>query len=210
LCYSFSVLSWKAWCYVDYCSLLSNSIWCSISMLCSDNADCVTYFSLISRWCSFIRKLIILPVSPIYTCPQEQNILYILELSGGSWSLGFLKIYPIFLGSLKFGYCVSLICLPIRSVVLLTYGRMDRILSSDCVSETVVLFAYLLIVLLYLFCRVRFSVRLILNDWVLSVDILYQRWWKFYVQVNQLQTVFVVMTRHIGIYLCWFSVYLKV
>jgi len=55
--------------------VLSNSI-CSVSMLCSDNADCVTCFSLTSYWCSFIRRLIILPVSPMYICPQEQGILY--------------------------------------------------------------------------------------------------------------------------------------
>jgi len=68
----------------------------------SDNADCVACFSLISYWCSFIHRLNILPVSSIYTCPQEQNILYTpAKLSGSLWSLGFLKIYPIFLGDLK-------------------------------------------------------------------------------------------------------------
>ena len=75
----------------------SNSIWCPISMSCSDNADCVTCFSLTSRWCSFIRRLTILPVSPMYTYPQEQDILYApAELSEGLWSLGCLKICSIF------------------------------------------------------------------------------------------------------------------
>jgi len=110
---------------------------------CSDNADCVICFNLISHWCSFIRRLTILPVSPMYTCPQKQDILYIpAELSGGLWSLGFLKICPIFLCGLKI---VRILCLfnilLIQSFVPLTYERMDRILSSDCVSETVVLFA---------------------------------------------------------------------
>ena len=134
-------------------------------MLCSDNAHCVTCFSLTSRWCSFIRRLTILPVSPMYTCPQEQDILYTLaEQSGGLWSLGFLKICPIFLGGLKI---IRILCLfnilPIRSVVPLTYGRTDRILSSSCTSETVVLFACLLIVLIMsffvvsVFCKVSFK-----------------------------------------------------
>jgi len=37
-------------------------------------------------------------------------------------------------------------------------------LSFDCVSKTVVLFAYLLIVLIMSFFHVRFSVKLFLND----------------------------------------------
>ena len=49
--------------------------------------------------------------------------------------------------------------LPIRSVVPLTYGRMDRILSSDCMTETVVLFAYLLIVLIMSFLSCPFSCK---------------------------------------------------
>ena len=62
---------------------------------------------------------------------------------------------------------VRILCLfnilPIRSVVLLTYGRMDRILSSGCVSEIVVLFACLLIVLIMsflscpFFCKASFK-----------------------------------------------------
>ena len=94
---------------------------------------------------------------PMYTCPQEQGILYTpAELSGGLWSLEFLKICPIFLGGLKI---IRILCLfnilPIWFVVPLTYGRMDRILSSGCVSETVVLFACLLIVLImpFLLCQ---------------------------------------------------------
>ena len=80
--------------------------------------------------CSFIRRLTILPVSPMYTCPQEQNILYTpAELSGGLWSLGFFKICPIFLDGLENLKIVWILCLfnilPIRSVVPLTYGRID-------------------------------------------------------------------------------------
>jgi len=64
--------------------VLSNSIWWPVLMLCSDSADCVTCFNLTSRWCSFIRRLTILPVSSMYTYPQEQGILYTpAELSGG-------------------------------------------------------------------------------------------------------------------------------
>jgi len=125
--------------------VLSNSIWYSVSLLCSDNADCETCFR--HHIGSFIRRLTILPVSPMYTCPQEQDILYTpAELNGGLWFLGFLKICPIFLDDLKI---VRILCLfnilPIRSVAPLIYGRMNRIFSSDCVSETVVLFACLLI-----------------------------------------------------------------
>jgi len=129
-------------------------------MLCSDNADCVTYFSLISRWCSFIRRLTILPVSSMYTCSQ-QGILYIpMELSG-FWFLGFLKICPIFLG-LKIVWILYLFnILPIRPVIPLIYGKMDKIFSSDCVSEIVVLFACLLIVISFLscpfFCKTNFK-----------------------------------------------------
>jgi len=48
------------------------------------------------------HRLTILPVSPIYTCPQEQNILYTLvELSGGLWSLGYLQICLIFFAWFK-------------------------------------------------------------------------------------------------------------
>ena len=53
-----------------------------------------------ARWCSFIRMLIILPISPMYNFPQ--GILYILlKLSRDLWSLKFLKICSIFLGGLK-------------------------------------------------------------------------------------------------------------
>jgi len=57
--------------------VLSNSIWCPVSMLCSDNADCVTCFSLTSCQCSSIHRFTIFPVSSMYTCPQEQDILNI-------------------------------------------------------------------------------------------------------------------------------------
>ena len=150
--------------------VLSNSIWYSVSLLCSDNADCETCFR--HHIGSFIRRLTILPVSSMYTCPQEQDILYTLaELNGGLWFLGFLKICPIFLDGLKI---VQILCLlnilPIRSVAPLIYGRMNRIFSSDCVSETVVLFACLLIMSFLscpFFCCVRFFVRLI--KWLNSV-----------------------------------------
>ena len=124
----------------------------------------MTYFSLTSRWCSFIRRLTILLVSPMYIYPQEQSILYTpAELSRDLWSLVFPKICRILLG-LKI---IRILCLfnilPIRSVVPLTYGRMDRILSSSCVSKTVVLFACLLIVLIMsflsclFFCKTSFK-----------------------------------------------------
>ena len=68
------------------------------------------------------------------------------------------------MGGLKI---VRILCLfnilPIQSVVPLTYGRIDRILSSGCVSETVVLFACLLIVLIMsfllcpFFCKASFK-----------------------------------------------------
>ena len=76
---------------------------------------------------------------------------------------GFFKICPIFLDDLKIIRILYLFnILPIRSVVSLTYGRMDRIFSSGCVSETVVLFVYLLIVLIIFlscpfFCKVSFK-----------------------------------------------------
>jgi len=188
-------------------------------MLCSDSA-CVTCFNLTSHWCSFIRRLTILSISPMYTCLQKQGILYIpAELSGGLWSLGFLKICPIFLGGLKIVWilCDLFNILPIRSVVPLTYGRMDKILSSDYVSETIVLFAVYWLFWLCLFCRVLFSVRLFLSDWVLSVDVLCQRWWKLYVQVNWLFLCWVVvLTRHVDIYLCvgflytWWPIYIYI
>jgi len=74
------------------------------------NADCVACFSLTSRWCTFFHKLTILPISPMYTCPQEQGIFYTpSELNRGLWSLGFLKISPIFLGGLKIVWILYLI-----------------------------------------------------------------------------------------------------
>jgi len=145
--------------------VLLNSIWCPVSMLCSDNADCVMYFSLTSRWCSFIRRSFdhSLGFSNVYL-PAEDILYTPAELSGDLWSLGFLKICPIFLGDLRI---VRILCLfnilPIRSVVLSLYGRIDRILSSGCASEVVVLFACLLIVLIMsflsypFFCKASFK-----------------------------------------------------
>jgi len=109
------------------------------SMLCSDNVDCVTCFSL-TQQCSFIC----LPVSPMYLPARIRYFVAPAELSGDLWSLRLLKICPIFLDGLKI---VRILCLfnilLIWSAVPLTYGRMDRILLSGCVSKTVVLFAYL-------------------------------------------------------------------
>jgi len=58
---------------------------------------------------SFIRRLTILPVCPMYTCPQEQVYFVHSYGAGGLWFLRFLKICPIFLNGLKIGYCVCLI-----------------------------------------------------------------------------------------------------
>jgi len=120
--------------------VLSNNIWCLISMLCSNNADCVKCFSLISYWYSFIRKLTILPISPMYLPAGTKYFIYS--------ELRFLKIFGISSIVLRFvldGLKIRILCLfnilPIRFVVPLTYGRMDRIFSS-CMSETV-LFACL-------------------------------------------------------------------
>jgi len=51
--------------------VLSNSIWCPASTLCSANADCMTCFDLTSRWCSFMHTLTILPVLSMYIFPQD-------------------------------------------------------------------------------------------------------------------------------------------
>jgi len=141
-------------------------------MLCSDSADCVTCFNLTSRWYSFIRRLTILPLSPMYTCPQEQDIFYIpAELTGGLWSLGFLKICLIFLGDLKI---VRMLCLfnilPIWSVVLLTWEN-GHIGSSRLYQrhwETVVLFVCLLIVLIMSFLSYLFFCKIVFK-WLNSV-----------------------------------------
>ena len=118
--------------------------------LCSDNADCVMCFNLIPCWCSFICRLTILLVSSMYTCPQEQGILYTpAELCGGLWSLGFLKICSIFLG-LKFAY----VCLISNLLFLWYMGEWIGFFLSDCVSETIVLFACLLIIYVFLSCPI--------------------------------------------------------
>jgi len=163
--------------------VLSNSIWCPVS--------CCVLIMLIA-WCvlAWCHVDVLLFLSwPFFqflqcTCPEEQSILYLYscvgiytpaELSGGFWSLGFLKICPIFLSGLKIIRILYLFnILSIRSV-LLTYGRMNRILSSDFMSETHRCLVYMFIDYFdCLFC-VRFSIRLFLSDWILSVDILCQR-----------------------------------
>jgi len=107
---SLSIFSWEIWCNSGYCiDVLSNSIWWPVSMLCSDNADCVMCFSLTSRWCSFIRILTILPVSPMYTFPQEQGILY---LCGTEWRSLIFRIFqnlPYLFGGFENGLNVVLI-----------------------------------------------------------------------------------------------------
>jgi len=123
----YPVLFREIWCSSGYCSL-SNSIWWSVSILCSDNADCVICFSLTSRSCSFIRILTILPIFPMYIFPQEQGILYTpAELSGGLWSLGFLKTCPIFLEVWKrFEYCTYSISCRYSLLFLLCMGEWKR------------------------------------------------------------------------------------
>jgi len=57
--YGFSILlSWKV-CNISYCGHF-------IKQYLTFCFDVMTCFSLISRWCSFIRRLTILPVSLIY------------------------------------------------------------------------------------------------------------------------------------------------
>jgi len=122
--YGFSILlSWKV-CNISYCGHF-------IKQYLTFCFDVMTCFSLISRWCSFIRRLTILPVSLIYL-PAGTREYFCVHLSGDLWSWGFLKSCPIFLSGLKI---VRILCLfnilPIWSVVPLTYGRINRILLSD-------------------------------------------------------------------------------
>ena len=159
--------------------------------------------------CFFISWLTILPIYlQFLQCilAQEQVILYTsAKLSGSLWSLGFLKICPIFLSDLKIIRVLYLFnILLIRFVVPLTYRRMDRILSSDCVSETVVLFACLLIVLIMsfvscpFFCKSNFK-------WLSSIcKCSLSEMMKALCRVNWLQIVFVLSgaIRHVDIYLC--------
>jgi len=161
-------------------------------MLCSGNADYVICFTLTSRWCFFIRILIIFPISPMYTFPQEQSILYTpVELSGGFWSLRFLKICPIFLGGLKIIWMLYLFSiLPIWFVVLFIYEKRFLLSVSSydgihCVLGFIALLVCLLIILfIYLFYDVRSFLRLVSDDWVSSVSVHCQRWWKFYVRID--------------------------
>jgi len=126
------------------------------------------------------------------------------ELNGDLWFLGFLKIFPIFLDSLKIVWILCLFnILPIWSVVPLTYGRMDRILSFDCALETVILFECLLIVLIISFLSCPFFYKANFK-WLSSV---YRYSLSEIVKalcISEL-TVFVLgggTTRHIDIYLC--------
>ena len=113
-----------------------------------------------------IGVLLFLTILSMYTCSQKQGTLYTpAELWGGLWilslSLEFFKICPIFLDDLKI---VRILCLfnilPIRSV---PYGKMDPFVW--CQRPLSCLHVYWLF-WLCLFCRVRFSVRLVLSDWV--------------------------------------------
>jgi len=102
-----------------------------------------------------------LPVSPMYTFPQEQDILCTpAELSGGLWSLGFLKICPIFLGDLKTVWMLLFNILPMQSVVLFIYRRMEKIflpISCDgCVLWFIAFLMYLLIILFVSFLSCPF------------------------------------------------------
>jgi len=160
-------------------------------MLCSDNADCVMCFSLTSRWCSFIRILTILSVSPMYTFPQEQGILHTpVELSGGLWSLGFFKICPICLGVWKwFECCIYLVFYRYGPLFLLCMRKWKRFF---CPSHLVMVVCWdslpywcvYWLFYLYLFYHVCSFVRLVSDGWVMSVNVHCQRWWKLYVQVN--------------------------
>jgi len=113
------------------------------------------------------------PFSQFLQCilARRNKIFYTLaELNEWRSSIfRFLKICAIFLGGLKI---IRILCLfhilLIRSIVPLTYGRMDRILSSDCVSKTVVLFAYLLIVLIMPFLSCPFFCKAV-SKWLSSV-----------------------------------------
>jgi len=162
-------------------------------MLCSDNADCVVCLSLTSRWCSFIHILTIL--SPMYTFPQEQGILYTpAELSGGLRFLGFLRICPIFLEGVwkRFECSCVLIQYPADRVCCSFYEWENRKSSFAhlilwwlcvvvhtywCVCWLFYLYLFYHIILSFLsYHFIRSFVRLVSDGWVPSVSVLCQRW----------------------------------
>jgi len=118
--------------------VLSN-IWWPVSMLCSDNADCVICFSLTSRSLFFHTHInhsssfsnVYFSTGDILYTPVE------LTMSGG-WSLGFFKICPIFLEGKRFKCRTYSISCPIP-VIPFIYGRMEKIFlpvlsCDDCVG----------------------------------------------------------------------------
>jgi len=139
---------------------------------------CQTVFDVLFRYCILIMLIawrvfawhhvaVLLSVdySPGFsnTCPQKQDILYTsAELSRGLWSLGFLKICPIFLGSLKI---IQILCLFNIQFDLLFLWHMEEWVgsSSDCVRDRCLVCMFIVWLFLCLFCRVCFSVKLVLN-----------------------------------------------
>jgi len=114
----------------------------------------VISFNLTSHWCSFMCILTILLVSPIYTFPQEQGILYTLaELSGDLWSLG--SLFALFFGVAWFG-CYTSSVFSIWSVASFIYVKLEKIFLpvlfyDDCVLGFVVLLVYLIILFIFFF-----------------------------------------------------------
>jgi len=121
--------------------------------------------------------------------PQEQGILYTQEkLSEGLWSLGFLKICPIFLEGLKTIWMLYLFSiLSIWSVVSFIYGRIEKVLFLVSSCDGCVLGFIALLVFadyfIYIFFIVRSLVRLVSDDSVCKCTFC-QRWWKLYIQVT--------------------------
>jgi len=113
-------------------------------------------FNLTSR-CSFIRRLTIVPVFLMYLPAGTRYFVYPAELSGDLWSLGFLKIFLIFLNGLKI---VRILCLfntlLIRSVVSLIYRKMNRILSIASQRPLSCLHNYLGYLFCPFFCKASF------------------------------------------------------
>jgi len=107
---------------------------------------------------------------------------YFVYSCGAEWrSLEFLKICPIFLDDLKI---VRILCLfnilLIRSIVV-------------C-QKPLCLYIYSIVLMMSFlscpfFCKISFKW---LSSIYLFIDVLCQRWWKLYVQVSWLQTVFVL------------------
>jgi len=167
----------------------------------------MTCFSLTSHW--FFYSIDHSPdFSNVYLLAGTKYFVY---SCGAKWrSLEFLKICPIFLDALK---TVRILCLfnilPIFLPIFLWHMGEWIEFFRPVVSETIVLFACLLIVLIMSFLSCPFFLRPVLSGWVLSVDVLFcQRWWKLYVQVDCTLFLCWVVTRYISIYECWFFVHL--